>query len=98
MALNAQVTWCGLKEMGNLILCWIPPQLTRLFWIIISFAPCTCNIFMIPLLLSSRICVRREALALFGLREDELLPDLHITGAGRAAYRAWCPSRTSGQP
>ena len=32
--------------------------------------------------LVSQICVRREALASFGLREDELLPDLHITGAG----------------
>ena len=32
--------------------------------------------------LVSQICVRREALALFGSREDELLPDLHITGAG----------------
>ena len=30
----------------------------------------------------SQICVRREALALFGLREDELLPDLHITRDG----------------
>ena len=25
---------------------------------------------------------RRDALALFGLREDKLLPDLHLTGAG----------------
>ena len=32
--------------------------------------------------LVSQICVRREALALFGLREDELLPDLHITRDG----------------
>ena len=30
----------------------------------------------------SQICVRREALNLFGLREDELLPDLHITRDG----------------
>ena len=29
----------------------------------------------------SQICVRRDALVLFGLN-DELLPDLHITGAG----------------
>ena len=29
-----------------------------------------------------QICVRREALNLFGLREDELLPDLHITRDG----------------
>ena len=32
--------------------------------------------------LVSQICVRREALSLFGLREDELLPDLHITREG----------------
>ena len=32
--------------------------------------------------LVSQICVRREALNLFGLREDELLPDLHITRDG----------------
>ena len=32
--------------------------------------------------LESQISVRREALRLFGLREDELLPDLHITRDG----------------
>ena len=32
--------------------------------------------------LESQIGVRREALLLFGLREDELLPDLHITRDG----------------
>ena len=32
--------------------------------------------------LESQISVRREALHLFGLREDELLPDLHITRDG----------------
>eukprot|EP00434_Breviolum_minutum_P025558 symbB.v1.2.022582.t1/scaffold1981.1/size93869/5 len=32
--------------------------------------------------LMSQICVRRDALVLFGLHEDELLPDLHITRAG----------------
>ena len=32
--------------------------------------------------LASQICIRSDALALFGLREDELLPDLHITKAG----------------
>ena len=31
--------------------------------------------------LVSQICVRRDALTLFG-SDDELLPDLHITGAG----------------
>ena len=32
--------------------------------------------------LESQISIRREALHLFGLREDELLPDLHITRDG----------------
>ena len=32
--------------------------------------------------LVSQICVRRDALELFGLNDDELLPDLHITRAG----------------
>ena len=32
--------------------------------------------------LVSQICVRRDALVLFGLNDDELLPDLHITRAG----------------
>ena len=81
MALNVHVTWCGLKEMGNLILCWIPLQLTRLFWIKI-FRPLGMQHFYDSFALVSQICVRREALALFGSREDELLPDLHITGAG----------------
>ena len=49
MALNAQVTWCGLKETGNFILCWIPPQRTHSFWIKTSFAPWACNTSMIPL-------------------------------------------------
>ena len=49
MALNVQVTWCGLREMGNLILCWIPPQLTRSLWIKISFAPWACSTSMTPL-------------------------------------------------
>ena len=43
------VTWSGLKEMGNLILCWIPLQLTRLFWINPSFAPWACSISTTPL-------------------------------------------------
>ena len=42
------------------------------------FRPLACSTSMTPL----QICVRREALALFGLREDELLPDLHITRDG----------------
>ena len=38
MALNALVTLCGLKETGNLILYWIPLQLTRCCWTNPSFA------------------------------------------------------------
>ena len=44
--------------------------------------------------LVSQMCVRRDALTLFGLNDDELLPDLHITGAG--VLRAGC-SRNIGQ-
>ena len=40
------------------------------------------NIFYDSFALESQISVRREALRLFGLREDELLPDLHITRDG----------------
>ena len=49
MALNAQATWCGLKETGNLIFCWIPPQRTHLFWIKTFFVLWACNTSMIPL-------------------------------------------------
>ena len=48
MALNIRVTWCGLKGMGNPILFWIPPQLTRFLSIMISFAHWVWNTFMIP--------------------------------------------------
>ena len=46
------------------------------------FRPLGMQHFYDSFALVSQICVRRDALALFGLREDELLPDLHITGAG----------------
>ena len=46
------------------------------------FRPLGMQNFYDSFALVSRICVRREALALFGLREDELLPDLHITREG----------------
>ena len=46
------------------------------------FRPLGMQHFYDSFALVSQICVRREALTLFGLREDELLPDLRITGAG----------------
>ena len=46
------------------------------------FRPLGMQHFYDSFALVSQICVRREALALFGLREDELLPDLHITREG----------------
>ena len=46
------------------------------------FRPLGIQHFYDSFALVSQICVRREALALFGLREDELLPDLHITRDG----------------
>ena len=46
------------------------------------FRPLGMQHFYDSFALVSQICVRREALSLFGLREDELLPDLHITKEG----------------
>ena len=46
------------------------------------FRPLGMQHFYDSFALTSQICVRRVALTLFGLNEDELLPDLHITGAG----------------
>ena len=46
------------------------------------FRPLGMQHFYDSFALVSQICVRREALTLFGLREDELLPDLHITRDG----------------
>ena len=46
------------------------------------FRPLGMEHFYDSFALESQISVRREALRLFGLREDELLPDLHITRDG----------------
>ena len=46
------------------------------------FRPLGMQHFYDSFALVSQICVRRDALTLFGLNEDELLPDLRITGAG----------------
>ena len=46
------------------------------------FCPLGMQHFYDSFALVSQICVRRDALTLFGLNDDELLPDLHITGAG----------------
>ena len=46
------------------------------------FRPLGMQHFYDSFALVSQICVRRDALALFGLCDDGLLPDLHITGAG----------------
>ena len=54
--------------------------------------------------LVSHICVRRDALTLFGLNDDELYPDLHITGAGVLRTGLGSPGtfgqsrRTGGRP
>ena len=79
MALNIRATWCGLKGMGNPIFFWIPPQLTLNNEF---FRPLGMEHFYDAFALESEISVRREALHLFGLRADELLPDLHITRDG----------------
>ena len=82
MALNAHVTWCGLKETSNRILCWITSTTDTLVLDHNFFRPLGMEHFYDSFALVSQICVRREALSLFGLREDELLPDLHITREG----------------
>ena len=46
------------------------------------FRPLGMQHFYDSFALVSQVCVRRDALTLFGLNDDELLPDLHITGAG----------------
>ena len=46
------------------------------------FRPLGMQHFYDSFALVSQICIRRDALVLFGLNDDELLPDLHITGAG----------------
>ena len=46
------------------------------------FRPLGMEHFYDSFALGSEISVRREALHLFGLRADELLPDLHITRDG----------------
>ena len=46
------------------------------------FRPLGMQHFYDSFALTSQICVRRDALTLFGLTEDELLPDLHITRVG----------------
>ena len=46
------------------------------------FRPLGMEHFYDSFALESQISVRREAMRLFGLREDELMPDLHITRDG----------------
>ena len=46
------------------------------------FRPLGMQHFYDSFALTSQISLRRDALALFDLCEDELWPDLHITGAG----------------
>ena len=47
-----------------------------------SFRPLGMQHFYDSFALVSQICIRRDALELFGLYDDELLPDLHITRPG----------------
>ena len=47
-----------------------------------SFRPLGMQHFYDSFALVSQICIRSDALELFGLRDDELLPDLRITKAG----------------
>ena len=96
MALNAQVTWCGLKETGNLILCWIPPQRTRSFWITTSFAPWAWNTSMICTRVSN-LCPQGSTVFVWLKGRRAPIWPAHYQRRG-IAYRAWRSSRTSGQP
>ena len=46
------------------------------------FRPLGMQHFYDSFALVTQICVRKDALTLFGLNDDKLLPDLRITGAG----------------
>ena len=76
MAPSFPVVWCGRKETGSrtadtLVL---DQSFFRPFGMMQHFYD--------SFALVSQISVRRDALTLFGLNDDELLPDLHITRAG----------------
>ena len=81
MALNAQVTWSGLKETAILYSVGYLHNGHTCFGSKL-FAPWACNTSMIPLHWCPKFVSAGKHLSLFGLREDELLPDLHITRKG----------------
>ena len=62
---------------------WILPRVTHSSWMqSLLFRLLGMQHFNDSFALVSQICIRRDALELFGLYDDELLPDLHITRAG----------------
>ena len=82
MAPSAHVISCGRKETGNRIFLLDTSTADMLVLDQSFFRPLAMQHFYDSFALVSQICVRRDALTLFGLNEDELLPDLHITGEG----------------
>jgi len=81
MALNAHVTWCGQRD-GQPYTLLDTSTADTLVLDHSFFRPLGMQHFYDSFALTSQSCVRRDALTLFGLKEDELLPDLHITRAG----------------
>ena len=81
MAPNAHVIWCGRRDGQSYILLDTSTAdtlvLDQSF-----FRPLGMQHLYDSFALVSQICVRRDALTFFGLNDDELLPDLRITGAG----------------
>ena len=68
--------------MGGRMFSWILLRLTRLFRLL------GMQHFYDSFALVSQICARRDALVLFGLNDDERLPDLHGAGVLRAGIGA----------
>ena len=74
--------WCGLKRDGQSYTLLDTSTTDTLPLNNDFFRPLGMEHFYDSFALGSQISVRREALHLFGLRADELLPDLHITRDG----------------
>ena len=83
MAPNAHVIWCWPQKNGQSYILLDTSTADTLVLDQSFFRPLGMQHFYDSFALVSQICVRRDALTLFGLlNDDELLPDLHITGAG----------------
>ena len=82
MAPSSRIIWCGPQRDGQSYILLDTSTADTLVLDQSFFRPLGMQHFYDSFALVSQICVRRDALTLFGLCDDELLPDLHITGAG----------------